>query len=333
MKTLRIGTFNLFQFVEPHYSWYKKQSTFSKGRWAQKTAWIKNQILDMNCDIIGFQEVFSKDALEKLTKELGFEYFVTVDNARVAKEDPSVFISTTVALVSKYPILEVQEVLVDKNSILKHNFEGDFEFSRTPIKALIELSNKQKIATYVNHFKSNRMNELEYVFNKNHTLQEKKDKTKNALEENFSKALKQRLCETSSLFYDFKKTPTPIISMCDLNDKEFSLTIEALTNEAYHDEEKENTYIMHDVYDLDDRAMYNPHPEQKEIKRVPTSYFEGRGNVLDYIFVSKEFDKKEKNSIGKVNSYEVFNKHFHNNPHGTLLQSDHAQVVCEIELY
>jgi len=333
MKTLRIGTFNLFHFVEPPYSWYDKQSSFSKERWDQKTAWIKEQICEMNCDIIGFQEVFSKDALEKLTHELGFEYFVTVDNARVAGEDPSVFISTTVALASKYPILEIQEVFVDENSFLKHSFEGDFVFSRTPIKALIELPNKQKITAYVNHFKSNRMNELEYSFTKNHTLQEKRDKTKNALKENISKSLKQRLCETSSLFYDFKQTNTPIISMCDLNDKEFSLTIEALTNEAYHNDKKESSYLLHDVYDLDDREVYNPHPEQKEIKRTPTSYFEGRGNVLDYIFVSKEFDKKEAHAIGKINSYEVFNKHFHNNPHGTLLDSDHAQVVCEIEIY
>lgn len=329
-KTLRVGTFNLFQFVEPPYSWYTKNNSFSKGRWAQKLSWIKKQIDAMNCDIIGFQEVFSNDALEKLTKELGFDYFVTVDTAKLDKKDPSVFISTTVAIACKYPILEVQEVPVDKNSILKHNFEGHFEFSRTPIKALIELPNKQNITVYVNHFKSNRLNELEYVFNKDHTLEEKINKTKDALEKNLSKALKQRLCETSSLFYDLKKTNTPIISMCDLNDKEFSLTIEAFTNEAYHDDKKENSYILHDVYDLDDKEIYNPHPEQKEIKRTPTSYFEGRGNVLDYIFVSKEFDSKEKDSIGKINSYEVFNEHLHNNPHGTLLESDHAQVVCEI---
>ena len=331
MNILRIGTFNLFQFVEPPYSWYDKKNTFSKGQWEQKTSWIKKQIIDMNCDIIGFQEVFSKDALEKITKELGFQYFVTVQNAKVDSDDSNIFISTTVALASKYPILEIQEVLIDEKSILKHNFEGDFLFSRTPIKALIELPNKQQITVYVNHFKSNRENELEYIFTKNHTLKEKLEKTKEPLKNNISKSLKQRLCETSSLFYDFKKTNTPIISMCDLNDKEFSLTIDALTNEAYHDNKKEDSYILHDVYDLVDKEIYNPHPEQKEIKRTPTSYFEGRGNVLDYIFVSTEFNKKEKNAIGKITSYEVFNKHFHNNPHGSLLQSDHAQVVCEIE--
>ena len=329
----RVGTFNLFQFVAPSYSWYTKRNTFSTKKWEEKTSWIKKQILEMNCDIIGFQEVFSKDTLKELTSELGYSYFITVDDAKVDENDPNVFVTTTVALASKYPVLEVLDVPVDEKSFTKHNFEGNFTFSRKPIKALIELPNKKHITVYVNHFKSNRENELEYIFNKEHTLEEKKAKTKEALDSNISKSLKQRLCETSSLFYDFKKTNTPIISLCDLNDKEFSLTIEALTNEKYHDSTKENSYILYDSYALVEKKIHNPHPEQKEIKRTPTSYFQGVGNVLDYIFISKEFLGKDEKSIGKVDSYELFNKHFHNNTHGTLTQSDHAQVVCEIEIY
>lgn len=332
MKTLRIGTFNLFQFVEPPYSWYDKKNTFSKQQWMKKTTWIKKQITDMNCDVIGFQEVFSKNALEKLTKELGFDYFVTVENAKVDNKDPNIFISTTVALASKYPISEILKVPINAKSIVKHKLEDDFQFSRTPIKVTIELPNKQLISVYVNHFKSNRENELEYSFTRNHSLKEKLEKTKDALEKNISKSLKQRLCETSSLFYDIKKTTSPIIFLCDLNDKEFSLTIEALTNEAYHENTKENSYLLYDVYNLYDKKVHNPHPEQKKTQRTPTSYFQGKGSVLDYIFVSKEFDVKKKQSIGELTSYEIFNKHFHNNPHGSLLQSDHAQIVCKIEL-
>lgn len=327
---LRIGTFNLFQFAEPPFSWYIKKDKFSKEQWQEKISWIKKQIQDMNCDIIGFQEVFSKDSLEKLTKELGFNYFVTVDNAKLDKINQKVFKSTTVALASKYPILEIQKVQVHGKSILKHKFKGHFKFSRTPIKALIELENKEKITLYVNHFKSNRLNEFEYIFNKKHTLKEKKEQTKEALEKNYSKALKQRLCETSSLFYDFRKTSTPIICVGDLNDKEYSLSIDALTNKAYHENKNKNSYILYDAYYLCNKKIYNPHPEQKEIKRTPTSYYQGYGNVIDYIFVSKEFNKKEKNSIGGISSYEIFDSHLQENPHGSLLQSDHAQVVCQI---
>jgi len=331
MKNLRIGTFNLFQFVSPPYSWYTPQNSFTPKEWKQKTSWIKKQILEMDCDIIGFQEVFSKDTLQTLTKELGFDYFITVDDAKVDHNHLTTFVSTTVALASKYPIVDIQTVHTDAASILDHNLEGVFKFSRTPLKAFIELPNKQKISVYVNHFKSNRENELEYTFTKNHTVIQKKEKSKNALEENLSVSLKQRLCETSSLFHDFKKTHTPIISLCDLNDKEFSLSIDALTNEAYHQNNNHNSYILYDVYNLVDTEVYNPHPEHKTPKRTPTSYFQGKGNVLDYIFVSKDFDHNQNKSIGKVVSYEVHNKHLHNKPHGSLQKSDHAQIVCEIE--
>ncbi|MCP4970608.1 MAG: endonuclease [Arcobacter sp.] len=328
---LRFGTFNLFQFVEPPYSWYVKKDKFSPLEWNEKVSWIKEQIINMNCDIIGFQEVFSKDALKTLTKDLGFEYFITVQDAKVSSTNPNVFISTTLALASKHPILEIQKVKPNGKSILKHEFEGHFSFSRTPIKALIKLPNEQSITIYVNHFKSNRLNEYEYIFTKQDSLEDKKNKIKDALKNNYSKALKQRLCETSSLYYDIKKTNTPVILMCDLNDKEFSITIDALTNKAYHENRKKDLYILDDAYYLYDKKIYNPHPNQKEIRRTATSYFQGVGNVLDYIFVSKEFNKKNKNALASITSYEIFNQHLEDNPHGSILKSDHAQVVCEVE--
>ena len=116
--------------------------------------------------------------------------------------------------------------------------------------------------------------------------------------------------------------------MCDLNDKEYSLAIEALTNKEYHEKVRENrknkSYLLYDAYYLYDKKIYNPHPLQKEIKRTPTSYYQGYGNVLDYIFVSKE--------LKKISSYEIFDKHLQENPHGSLLKSDHAIVVCEVNL-
>lgn len=72
---------------------------------------------------------------------------------------------------------------------------------------------------------------------------------------------------------------------------------------------------------------------QKKIERTPTSYFQSIGNVIDYIFVSKEFNKRSKSCFAKISSYEVFDKHLKDNKNGSLLQSDHAQIVCEIEFF
>lgn len=330
MLKLRVGTFNLFQFVEPPYSWYIKKDSFKAKQWSQKTAWVKEQITKMSCDIIGFQEVFSANALKKLTKELGFNYFATVDSAKVDSKNPTVFITTTVALASKYPILELQEVQANKKCIEALNCQKDFKFSRTPLKATIKLLNNKKIALYVNHFKSNRLNEFEYVFNKNHTLEQKINTTKELLKKSPCRALKQRLCETSSVFFDIKKTTLPIVFLCDLNDKEFSLCFEALTNEAYHALTKNNSYLLYDAYYLYDKKENNPNFENKDKQREATSYFKGHKNVLDYILLSKEFTQKANNSAGKVCSYELFNSHLLKNTDGSILESDHAQVVCEI---
>jgi len=327
---IRIGTFNLFQFVEPPFSWYTKKEKFTDKEWEEKTAWIKKQIQVMNCDIIGFQEVFSQNALKELLLELGFKYFKTIDKAKIDKKNDLIYISTTVALASKFPIKNLKNVETDFSTLKKHNIEGFFRFAREPIKATIILPNQKEINFYVCHLKSNRENEFEYIFTKTDKLEDKLKKVEVALKNNYSLSLKQRLCEASSLYSDIKTNRNPSILVCDLNDKEFSLTIDALTNKKYHEENlKKDDFLLLDAYHLHKIKVINPHPEFKGVKRTPTSYFAGKGNVLDYIFVSKHFDKNNKFHIGKITSYEIFDEHLQKNQNGSLLNSDHAQIVCE----
>jgi len=320
---LRLGTFNLFQFVEPPYSWYTKKEKFNTRQWLEKTTWIKQQILKMDCDIIGFQEVFSRKALKKLLQELGFEYFKVVDVAKLSKNNRLKYVTTTVAIASKYPIVNVQTVEAHLPSLEKHRFKDKFAFSRLPIKAMIQLPNKQNILVYVCHLKSNRENAFEYLFHAEHTLADKKEKICKDLEHKASSSLQQRLCEASSLFHDiksYKKIPT--VLLCDLNDKEFSLTIDALTNYSYHDDTSDG-FILYDANYEYKEEVHNPHPEAKEPPRKATSYFLGKGNVLDYIFISNDLR-------GNVTNYTLFDTHLQKNKDGSLLQSDHAQVVCEL---
>lgn len=327
---IRLATFNLFQFTKPPYSWYTKKEKFTNVQWIKKTSWVKKQITKMNADIIGFQEVFSRDSLKSLVNELGYTYFETVDVPKVSNNNPLIFVSTTVAIASKYPITNMQEVKVHIPSIKKHNYEGFFKFSRIPIKATITLPNEQEILIYVCHLKSNRLNEFEYVFNKEDNLKYKQELIQKAMQDKYSSSLKTRLCEASSLFFDIKKSKKPTVLMCDLNDKEFSITIDALSNNKYHDEKRKETFILHDAYHQIEQDIYNPHPEQKDLKRTATSYFAGKGNVIDYIFVSKEFNKKNTHNIAKVSAYEIYDDAIKTNHDGSLLSSDHAQVVCEL---
>ena len=328
---IRLGTFNLFQFAKPPYAWYTKKEKFTLRQWTDKTTWIKEQIQKMDCDIIGFQEVFSRDALETLVKELGFDYFATADEAKLSTNNPLKYVTTTVALASKYPISNIQKVRVHTPSLKSHSFEGHFTFSRLPIKATIILPNAQELLVYVCHFKSNRLNAFEYTFTKEHSLEHKKALIFKTITDKHSVALQQRLCEASSLFYDIRKSKSkPTVLLCDLNDKEFSLTIEALTNYKYHDDKRKERFVLHDAHHQYKAKVHNPHPEAKEPKRKSTSYFLGRGNVLDYIFISNDFTKEYERNIATVTNYTVIDTHLQGNPDGSLLTSDHAQVVCEL---
>ena len=316
---IKLATFNLFQFVEPPYAWYTKKDRFNEEQWIEKTAWIKKQILKMDCDIIGFQEVFSRDALERLVKELGFEYFETVDMPKIQKKT---YLSTTVAIASKYPITKMQRVKVNISSFEKHDFVGHYAFARVPIKATITLPDQTELVVYVCHLKSNRLNEFEYRFKEEHDLKHKIESVAKALKGTKATSLQHRLCEASSLFMNMKRVKNkPIVLLGDFNDKEFSLAIDALSNPKYHDDESEDDLLLQDVAYEYKEIVDNPHPEAKEPIRKPTSYFLGRGNVLDYIFISKHFD---------VSNYAVLDEHLHEHGVDLLLKSDHAQVVCEL---
>ncbi|HIC65644.1 MAG TPA: endonuclease, partial [Paracoccus sp.] len=152
----------------------------------------------MDCDIIGFQEVFSRDALEALVQELGFKYFETADLAKLSTNNPKKYVTTTVALASKYPISNMQKVKVHTPSLKAHAFEGHFHFSRIPIKATITLPNDKEILVYVAHLKSNRLNAFEHTFKKNDSMEHKKELVFATLGDKHSASLQQRLCEASS---------------------------------------------------------------------------------------------------------------------------------------
>ena len=329
---IRLLTFNLFLFVKPPFSYYKKENKLTNIQWQNKLAWIKKQITETNADVIGFQEVFSINELKLVLEELGFNYFKTIETPRVNKDDTQIYTSSVLAIASKYEINSIQKVKPYIPTIKKHQFETYFKFARLPIKATIQIDTNIEIIVYVSHFSANKQNEFEYTFNKTHNLTQKKEQSKVALEKNYSGSLKKRLCEASSLFYDISKTKDkPCVLLCDLNDKEYSLTLEALSNYSYHNNMKKNNYILFDTSNLYTKPNYNPHPEQKEIKKTPTIYFEGKGNVLDYIFVNKLLNQNKQNSLAKVSLYEVFDKHLIEKKNNFLDKSDHALVLCELD--
>ncbi|PEP87433.1 endonuclease/exonuclease/phosphatase family protein [Bacillus pseudomycoides] len=336
---IRCGTFNLYQFVEPPFAWYEPKNFYSDVDWLMKKEWIKKQILDMKCDVIGFQEVFSTNALKNLVEEVGFTHFTTVETPVTDINKPLVFIKPVVAIASKYPILSVSPVKVPDSIIEEIPVETTFKFSRIPIKATIRIGSSRDIVCYVSHLKSKKPAVKDLQFTPSDTWDKKILETLRARSIGHVASLLQRGAEAAVLYREISETlhthkELPIILLGDLNDDEHSIPIEALTNREKLLEiggkviPKDEQKIVYDykLYDAFDLA-----PNQSGQKRLPTHYYGKLGNVLDYIFVSNALNEKNEQYIGRVSEYRVFDRHLKCDDIENQTQSDHAQVVATIK--
>lgn len=320
---LRITTFNLFQYCNYNYSFYTKKEKYNKNEWLNKNIWLKETLNEINSDVIGFQEVFSHKDLEILTKNLGYKYFAKIDEAKLNKK---VYETCVVSLASKYPIKKIETVEPNLYIVKMFDFEEEFNFQRKPLKVTIEINNLEYIF-YVVHLKSNRLNEFEYKFEKTTPLNEKLEKSIESFSFKNTNALKQRLCEAFHLSNDILKEKNQnIILMGDFNDKEFSLTMDILTNTSLIENIKDfKTYQEINIEDFD-YQLYDTFYLSKEYEERPnSSYFKTLGNVLDYIFISKNLKKD-------FISYDFFDSHLKDNLDGSLLNSDHAIVSTLVKL-
>lgn len=338
---IRCGTFNLYQFVEPPFAWYEPENVYSNVDWLLKKDWIKEQLLNMNCDIVGLQEVFSCVALRNLLEDLGFTYFETVEIPITDAENNSVFIKPVVAIASKYQIKSVEPVKPLLSVIEELPIEKDFKFSRIPIKAKIHLQGFGDIIFYVCHLKSKKPLIKSVNSSGDDTWDKRVLETLRSRSKGHVTSLLQRGAEAALLYYEITETLNtydniPIVLLGDLNDDEHSIPIEALTNRErlfevdgidyseLPNEAKMLTY-RYRLYDSFDLA---PNPTGQ--KRSPTHYYKGLGSVLDYVLVSNAFNEKNQHSIGRVTSNEVFDQHLKSDRVGDHKQSDHAQVVTTI---
>ncbi|MEP5728370.1 MAG: endonuclease/exonuclease/phosphatase family protein [Sulfitobacter sp.] len=63
MTEFTIASFNVKNLIGPDQEYYKFQS-YTPEEYAWKEDWLADQLVAMNADIVGFQEIFEKDALD-----------------------------------------------------------------------------------------------------------------------------------------------------------------------------------------------------------------------------------------------------------------------------
>ena len=357
-KTFKVASFNCFNLLRPGVTYYNKPA-YSANEYKEKVAWSADLISRTGADLVGFQEVFHKEALDEIVADVphleGANVLApgaTRDDNEIADPNspgglkalmPKVGLATTLPILSSETVIDFpagadlrfpqvdpatgQETLV--HLPLRR-------FQRPILKARVELANGVPATVFVAHLKSKRPSILE-----DHG-EDKENPLHNAL--GSIRALVIRAAEAAALralVLEVVDDPEPnedrgepVILIGDLNDNERAVSTRAVGGERpwifAPFEQKRRIW---------DALLYNTHDLQAEQRLSGHGYthiHDGHYESLDHILISQEFHRLFRNGIGEFRNLRVFNDHLvdgaQSDDRRGRVVIDHGVPVVEIKL-
>lgn len=338
---MKFATFNLYQFVAPGYYWYEqeKNNTYTPNEWQQKQNWIKQRLKEMDADVIGFQEVFSVSELETLCQESGYAHFLTLDTPKQHPDNNTIYTHSVVALASRYPIKDTQDIHPPPNFQLPN--AKTFQFSRQPICATLDIPLFGEITVYVTHLKSKRPLYTTTNYPDTSPWSQRILDTLQSLSQGMVMASLQRGTEASLLYHHISQqlaadNNAAIIVMGDMNDQQDSVPLAALKmQERIYDiggiesaewpEDLKDQFYNYRLADSFRIATNMPYKH-----RPYTHIHRGKDNTLDYVLVSNSLNPKNAQARAEVTQFQVWNKHLAGDDIHNRVQSDHGQVCIQL---
>jgi endonuclease/exonuclease/phosphatase family metal-dependent hydrolase len=318
-SSIKIATFNLFNYLEPPYAYYDFERIYSAQQWEKKQKWIVDYLQQFQPDVIGFQEVFSPESLRELVATQGYQYFQVVDQCEVI--DDFICRSPVVAIASRYPIVDIDAVQPDNQLALSMGLKPDFSFSRQVLRATVQLPHIGDCDCYVVHFKSKRPmiefdNASDFSAEKNII-----EKLKAQVAGGWGSTI-QRGSEAALLLVNMiarrEETGLPMILMGDFNNTLADGVLTHLVTDSLRFVSKFDSdaylqkYSLKYAWDLFQATGYVTSADTDHIKRKATHYFGESSSVLDYILLSNEFDANYHASLFEVSEYDTYDRHLIN---------------------
>lgn len=344
MLTMRFATFNLLQYLAPPEYWYERSgsNTYSAQAWKAKRQWIVQQLAELDADVVAFQEVFSGTDLEKLLKKAGYPHFTIHPGDTRDPADKQVRLAPKVALASRFPFKKTSALKPDAEGVKQLGFSDEFNFSRVPITAVIELPDLGSVRVVVAHLKSRRTG-LAETYQKRTPWENRVAMSMRQQSLGKIVSLGQRGAEATLIYRHvvdqlLAKPDIPCIVLGDLNDSAESIVFESLlmqeTVDRIGQDDKElwpaGVGEKVDAYRLAD--AFGEAPDYKTRIRPHTHVHEGSANTSDYILLSNHFTRKNAQRTAQVTNYQVFNEHLAEDGKSLISESDHAPVVVEISV-
>jgi predicted extracellular nuclease len=319
----KLGSFNLLNLQWPGERYYNRK--YQKDEFERKVLWQSNQLNRMNADIIGFQEVFSLQALQRVLDASGGYQGASVEMGQRNGEGPAV------AIASRFPITEIASVIdFPKEAVLDVDdmVIPLYRFSRPVLRARLKINQELEALVFVVHLKSKRP-KIRDGANPHDPREDSKGK---------ARSLMIRAAESTALRHllldALQGTQLPVIIMGDFNDDGGAVTSDILGGtQPWRKLSRKDKQRLWDVY------LYNVKDIQARQSYRDVYYthlHNGHYDSLDHILVSEEFVRQNPRRLGYVEYVKVFNDHLIDETLSDdripFWESDHGQVTATIQL-
>ncbi|MEQ1753141.1 MAG: endonuclease/exonuclease/phosphatase family protein [Micropepsaceae bacterium] len=334
----RVANFNVENLIVPDTRYYDRL-ILTQEEYDAKANWIANIFNRVKPDIVGIQEVWSRDALQDVvSRSFHFANGANICAPGTSKEENvrgRVAQRPRLALISRFPITDEQSVAMFPDSVriqiplrIQDGKIRDVpvtidQFQRPILKARVNVEGLD-ILVFVAHLKS-----------KGPIIGSGEDGEDPFVSSiGMARSTIVRAAEAVALrhliLHELSKTKTPVIVLGDLNDTQESASTQIVCG-ASPDERSDSK----DKRTLWDTVLYPTYRIAAErSSSIHTHIFNGDRDILDHILVSDEFYSRNRYRIGTVMRHGVVNEHLRDSsdvppPKGA---SDHGIPWAEISL-
>ena len=335
---LSIASFNAENLItagKPIYD--EPHPHFTPEQYRLKTGWMRDQLLKMNADIIGFQEIFEERALRDCL--VG----TPMSDWHLAIANPTGLLPVN-AILSRYPITET--AVIDTLPSPFHFFDDRptsaaldsvpiaipmERFSRAVLKVKIAVNAQLTLSVIVLHLKSKRPILARGVGRDEADYPEMARGSVRSLIRRGVEACGVRQLLSEMITRD---EATPVCVIGDLNDSDSAVTSSVILGEeprrGLSQEQKLQRWkqVLQNCRDVQAR---------KSLENFHYTYIHnGHYESLDNIFVSNHFADANARRISRVVDVRVFNDHVIDSANSMdrrpMHVTDHGQVLVNIDI-
>jgi predicted extracellular nuclease len=337
--SLTIATFNLKNLIEAGKKIYNnKKPVYSEEEYTKKVQWIGDRLLEMDADVIGFQEVWQVSALEDCFKAKGLEN----DYDIVGRDAPN-WSQVQVAFAARKGLLRGSETWYedfseDAKFIKRHTDESTYHmevaidnFSRPPLEIRIKPKRRgaPEMSLFCVHLKSKRPIELDET--EKRLLPYEGEVAIGAALANI-----RRSAEAAALRLLLNRrmlgNDDPFVVLGDLNDGYLSVSTTIVTGDPSF-KLYEGSRVGARASKSGDLGFYSTQmlKEYRSLRNVYyTHIYKNKLEVLDHVLVSEQFYDHSPKRIWAFRDAQYWNDHLDDHSKSDVT-TDHGIVLARFD--